>query len=79
MARIRRSKAVFLSTQQVAGLAGIARSTLERWIREGKISPGTMQVGRKSYRLWTDLDASEVLLVKRNTYRKGRGRKRKRR
>ncbi|MCI0718343.1 MAG: MerR family transcriptional regulator [Acidobacteria bacterium] len=78
MPRIRRSKARFLSTQQVAELAGLARSTLERWVYEGKVTPRTLQVGRKRYRLWTEQGVAEVLLVKKNTYCKGRGRKRRR-
>ncbi len=65
------------STGEVARLLGIARSTLEVWIQQGKVRPRTMRVGRKTYRVWTEREIEKVRRVKKKTYRKGRGRKKK--
>ncbi len=64
-----------ISTEEVARLVGIGRNTLERWIREGKVTPKTVRVGKKNYRLWTEREIEIVRRVKKKTYRKGRGRK----
>ena len=63
------------STGEVARLLGIARSTLEVWIQQGKVRPRAMRVGRKTYRVWTEREIEKVRRVKKKTYRKGRGRK----
>jgi excisionase family DNA binding protein len=65
------------STAEVARLLGIARSTLEVWIQQGKVRPRVMRVGRKTYRIWTEREIEKVRRVKKKTYRKGRGRKKK--
>jgi predicted site-specific integrase-resolvase len=66
-----------LSTAEVASRAGIHRTTLELWIRLGKVKPKTIRVGKKVYRLWTDEEIAKVFRVKEKTYCKGRGRKKK--
>ena len=66
-----------LSTEEVAARVGIHRTTLELWIRQGKLKPKTVFVGKKAYRLWTEREIEKVRRVKEKTYRKGRGRKKK--
>ena len=66
-----------MSTEEVARLVGIGRNTLERWIREGKVTPKMVRVGKKNYRLWTEREIEKLRHVKEKTYRKGRGRKKK--
>jgi len=66
-----------LSTKDVAKLMAIATSTLEAWISEGRIQPKVVRVGKKNYRLWTEVEIEKVRRVKETTYRKGRGRKKK--
>jgi excisionase family DNA binding protein len=64
------------STREIAKLVGVHLATLEEWLSKKKVeSPKTIQVGAKSYRLWTDLDLERVRLYKEKFYRKGRGRK----
>ena len=64
------------STREVAKLVGVHLATLEEWLSKKKVkSPKTIQVGAKSYRLWTDRDLRRVRLYKEKFYRKGRGRK----
>ena len=66
-----------LSTVQVAELVGIAKITLERWLREGKVKPpNSLYVGAKKFRAWTERDIKRVKRYKEKHYRKGRGRKR---
>jgi excisionase family DNA binding protein len=68
-----------LTTAGAAKAVGIARHTLQRWIREGKVRApkATLRDGR-GVRLWSDADLKRLAQVKENTYRKGRGRKPKR-
>lgn len=64
------------STREVAKLVGVHLATLEEWLSKKKVkSPKTVQVGAKSYRLWSDRDLERVRLYKTKFYRKGRGRK----
>lgn len=66
----------YLSTKEVAQEIGIGRSTLERWLASGKLRrPRAAQVGRGSFRHWTEADVERVRRYKRQNYRKGRGRK----
>ena len=66
-----------LSTKEVAKQLGIARSTLELWIQQGKVKPKKVQIGEQEYRLWTEGEIERVRRVKKKTYRRGRGRKKK--
>ena len=59
----------------MARKTGIARSTLERWIRQGKVRPEVVRIGKRTFRLWSDKEIKKVKEVKAKTYRKGRGRK----
>lgn len=69
----------FLSTRQVAEQSSLSRATLERWIAAGKIRPSrTARVGGATVRYWTAADVERVREHKRRSYRKGRGRRRKR-
>ena len=63
------------STEEVARRVGIARSTLELWINQGKVKPQLVRIGKRTFRLWSDKEIKKVKEVKAKTYRKGRGRK----
>ena len=65
------------STREVARQVGIHLRTLERWLEEKKVKPHLLQVGKKTYRIWTPKEIEKVRSVKERTYRKGRGRKKK--
>jgi predicted DNA-binding transcriptional regulator AlpA len=68
-----------LSTLDVVRQVGIGRSTLERWIAEGKVlAPKMIRFGRDEFRNWTPKDVERVRKYKQQNYRKGRGRKPKR-
>lgn len=65
-----------LSTLDVARIVGIGRSTLERWIAQGKFpAPKMIRFGRDEFRNWTPKDVERVRKYKQNNFRKGRGRK----
>ena len=65
-----------LSTQAVVRMAGIARSTLERWLSSGALrGPKTVRFGKSEFRNWTAQDVERVKKYKQENYRKGRGRK----
>jgi DNA-binding transcriptional MerR regulator len=68
-----------LSTKEVARIVGIGHRTLERWLTQGRVAPKTVVIGRKAYRLWTEDEIEMLRGVKEKTYRKGRGRKSKKR
>jgi excisionase family DNA binding protein len=60
-----------LSTQDVARLGGIHRATLERWIKEGRISkPQPLRYGKQVLRLWTERDIAELRKYKAVNYNK---------
>ena len=65
-----------LATSQAAKKVGIARHTLQRWIREGRVKPpkAIIRNGR-AVRLWSNADVKKLNQIKTETYRKGRGRK----
>lgn len=68
-----------LTTDGAAKAVGIARHTLQRWIREGRIhAPKVMLRDGRGVRLWSDADLRRLAQIKENTYRNGRGRKPKR-
>ena len=67
-----------LTTREAAKQAGIGMSTLSRWIAERKVkAPKPTLIGAVGYRLWSTDDIARLHRVKQQTYRKGRGRKRK--
>jgi excisionase family DNA binding protein len=66
-----------LSTKEVAKTVGVGHRTLELWIRQGKIRPKTIVIGNRRYRLWSAQEIERVHRVKEKTYRKGRGRKKR--
>jgi predicted site-specific integrase-resolvase len=57
-------------------MIGVNRVTLERWLADGKIQPPrTIRYGRNEFRNWTAADIQRVRKYKKESYRKGRGRK----
>ena len=57
---------------------GVSRATLQVWIKGEKVrAPKTRLIGGKAIRLWTSADLNRLRAVKREIYRKGRGRKAK--
>ena len=65
-----------LTTANAAKAVGIARHTLQRWIKEGKVkAPKPILRGGRGVRLWSDDYMKRLAQVKAITYRKGRGRK----
>ena len=67
------------STKQVTQMVGIGRMTLLRWLKRGTLrEPRRIRNGGIDARVWTDLDVERVREYKLNNYRKGRGRKPKR-
>jgi len=67
-----------LTTAEAAKAVGIARHTLQRWIREDRVKPPkpVLRNGR-GVRLWLASDIEHLREIKDRTYRKGRGRKKK--
>jgi len=69
-----------LTTAKAARAAKISRATLQFWIASGKIdAPRVQLVEGKAVRLWKASDVKRLRAVKATIYRKGRGRKAKRR
>lgn len=67
------------STKEVARKIGIHWVTLHKWIAAGKVRP-SQQIGMnggKHWR-WTEVDVARVRKYKSENYRKGRGRKARR-
>lgn len=65
-----------LTTSEAAKAVGIARHTLQRWIREGKVkAPKTTLRDGHGVRLWSEVDVKRLIQAKSKNYRKGRGRK----
>jgi DNA-binding transcriptional MerR regulator len=49
------------STVEVAKAAGVLRTTLQYWIRTGKISPPPVRLrGNRAVRLWTDAQMKRI-------------------
>lgn len=65
------------SSAEVARIVGIHLRTLERWLEDGKVKPDVLKVGKKNYRIWTPDEIEKVRTVKKRTYMKGRGRKKR--
>ena len=71
--------AKWLSTGDAAKAVRIARHTLQRWIKEGRVkAPKVILRDGRAVRRWSTLDVKRLAQTKTNTYRKGRGRKPKR-
>ncbi len=67
-----------MTTQQVADATGISKTTLLRWLREGRVKePRRISNGGLDARIWTERDVERVRKYKAAHYRKGRGRKKK--
>jgi excisionase family DNA binding protein len=69
-----------LTTAEAAKAVGIARHTLQGWIRTGRVKAPNAQIREgRAVRLWSDADVNRLAQVKASTYRKGRGRKKRKR
>lgn len=67
------------STPEAARRCGIHHITLQRWVSEGRVkAPKLQRIGGVVVRLWGDSDLERVRRYKEENYRKGRGRKPKR-
>lgn len=67
-----------LTTAEAAKEVGIHLATLQRWIAAGKVHPPKATLlGAVGYRLWSAKDVARLKRVKSTIYRKGRGRKQK--
>ncbi len=67
-----------LSTAEAARAVGIDRMTLQRWIRAGRIkAPKPVLRNGRGVRLWLASDMEQLRRTKEQTYRRGRGRKKK--
>ncbi len=67
------------TTAWAAKIVGVHKNTLKRWLREGKVrEPRRISNGGIGFRIWTDRDVERVRKYKQENYRKGRGRKPKR-
>jgi excisionase family DNA binding protein len=67
-----------LTTSEAAELAGIARVTLQRWLKAGKIpNPPKTLVGKdgRAVRLWSSADIARLRMLATETYREGQGRR----
>ncbi len=67
-----------MTTAEAARAVGIARYTLQRWIKEGRIKPPkpVLRNGR-GVRLWSTEAVERLRKIKRKTYWQGRGVKKK--
>lgn len=67
------------TTEQAARAVKISRATLQFWVGSGKIAaPAVQLIEGKAVRLWNASDIQKLRAVKTAIYRKGRGRKAKR-
>lgn len=67
------------STAQAARMLGVHKVTLQRWLLDGRVGePKKVRIGNIESRIWTDRDVERVRRFKQENYRKGRGRKPKR-
>jgi excisionase family DNA binding protein len=65
-----------LTTAEAAKKIGLHHVTLQRWIASGKIkAPKPILIGAVGYRLWSARDIASLRKAKAEIYRKGRGRK----
>jgi excisionase family DNA binding protein len=67
-----------LTTTEAARKTGLSRVTLQEWIRTGKVkAPRLVLRNGRAVRLWSQADIENLRDVKDQTYRRGRGRKKK--
>ena len=67
-----------LTTAEAAKVVGIARHTLQRWIRTGRVrAPKPVLRNGRGVRLWSKVDVERLRQVKQRTYWLGRGQKKK--
>ena len=67
-----------LTTTEAARKAGLNRVTLQEWIRVGRVkAPRLVLRNGRAVRLWSQADIEKLRDVKTRTYRRGRGRKKK--
>jgi len=68
-----------LTTSEAAKRVGLHPVTLKRWIAARRVkAPKPVLVGAVGYRLWAARDVEALQKIKNSIYRKGRGRKPKR-
>ena len=66
------------TTRQAARKVGISLVTLQRWVSARKVKAPKLSVSRgRAVRLWAQGDLARLRRVKESIYRKGRGRKKK--
>lgn len=59
------------STQEVANIIGVHKTTLKRWLRSGAIrEPGHKKIVRQDYRIWSKADLEKARKFKQANYRK---------
>ena len=67
-----------LTTAEAAIRTGLNRVTLQEWIRQGRVkAPRLVLRNGRAVRLWSQADLKKLRDVKAHTYRRGRGRKKK--
>jgi len=67
-----------LTTAEAAQKTGLNRVTLQEWIRMGRVkAPRLVLRNGRAVRLWSQADIDDLREVKHQTYRRGRGRKKK--
>ena len=67
-----------VTTTEAARKTGLNRVTLQEWIRMGRVrAPKLVLRNGRAVRLWSQADIEKLQDVKGQTYRRGRGRKKK--
>lgn len=71
-----RGSVKWYSTQEVANIVGIHKTTLKRWLYSGEVAePEHKKIALKEYRIWSEADLERVRKFKRANYRKKARRK----
>jgi excisionase family DNA binding protein len=65
------------TTEEAAKQAGVSRSTLQEWLKTGRIKGPRLRLREdgKAVRLWSAVDVVRIAELKGKVLRKGRGRK----
>jgi excisionase family DNA binding protein len=67
------------TTGEAAKAVGITRATVQAWIAKKQIrAPKPIVFGNVTVRMWSGAEVKSLRLAKEKLYRKGRGRKSKR-